>query len=76
MFIGPAFYVAHGLCFFLAVPALANLLVLRDGKLSKWYTAPFVCAVLGSCVVIVEYVVYEGLFGVKGTGGPFAYPPF
>jgi hypothetical protein len=54
---------------------MANLLVLRDGRLSKWYVAPFVCAALGFCVVIVEYIVYEALFGVDGTGGPFGVAP-
>ena len=75
--IGPAFWFAHRLCFYLGVPALANVLVLRNRMsfLSRWYVAAFPCALLGFSLVLMEFYVSEALYGVDGRGGPFGFPP-
>jgi hypothetical protein len=77
--VGPLFYGLHRLCFFLGVPALANILLTRGGKsvARKWYYIPLACAFLGFALVILEYNVTEALYGVEGYGGPFGTaPPF
>jgi hypothetical protein len=72
--LGPAFYIAHILFFFLGVPALANLLVLRsDGGLTaKWYVATLLCTALAFFLVLLQYGVSEALFGIDGEGGPYS----
>jgi hypothetical protein len=72
---GPGFYLVHRICFFLVVPALANFLLLRKDAWTRWQIIPFLCAPLAFWVVLLEYYVYESLYGVDGTGGPFGMPP-
>ncbi len=74
--VGPIFYHAHRLCFYLAAPSLANLLMLRPkGFLSRWYVAFLPCALLGILAVFVEYVVSDALYGPDGVGGTFGKAP-
>jgi len=71
--LGPMFYVAHSLLFFLGTPALANLLVLRQPRgILRWYWAVPVCTLFAFGLVILQYGVSEALFGVDGRHGPFS----
>jgi hypothetical protein len=74
--IGPSFYSIHITLFFLAVPALVNIMRLQNRYplLSRWYIIGFFCAICGLCVVLLQYVVSEALFGVDGMGGPYGKP--
>lgn len=64
--LGPGFYVAHLVVFFLGTPALANLLVLRPrrGSLASWYVATVLCTVSAFFLVLLQYTVSESLFGI------------
>src|SRR5436309_15642861 len=79
--IGPAFYLLHLLVFFLAVPALANLLVIRirNRAAKHGFGALFVVALLCSAlalpVVLTQYGVAEALYGIDGAGGPYGQAP-
>jgi hypothetical protein len=72
--IGPGFYVAHLVFFFLCPPALANVLVLRPqhGILSRWWVAGALCTVLAFCLVLLQYGVSEALYGIDGDNGPYS----
>jgi len=61
--IGPAFYPAHLIVFFLGPPALANLLVLRP-VLWKWYIAGIICTIFAVFLVLLQYGVSEALYGI------------
>ena len=61
--VGPAFYPAHLIVFFLGTPALANVLVLRT-VFCKWYVAGIICTVLGVFLVLLQYGVSESLYGI------------
>jgi len=71
--IGPIFYPIHSALFVLDVPALANVLVLknRPGFVGRWYIAAPMCAVLALALVLMQYHVTDSLYGPDGTGGPF-----
>jgi len=73
--LGPAFYVAHSVCFFLCTPALANVLVLRStrGSLSTWYVAGTLCTVLAFLAALLQYDVSESLYGIDGDNGPYSF---
>lgn len=71
--LGPGFYVVHLALFFLATPALANLLVFRHRK--RWYFVPFACAGLALCLVLFQYGVSESLYGINGDDGPYSKNP-
>jgi hypothetical protein len=75
--IGPAFYPLHLVLFFLSVPALANLLVIRMGDtvLGSWLAVALLCSALALPVVLTQYGVAEALYGVDGTGGPYGQAP-
>ena len=75
--IGPAFYTLHLVLFFLAVPALANLLIIKKGDtiLGSWFTVALLCSVLALPVVLTQYGVTEALYGVDDTGGPYGQAP-
>ena len=72
--IGPAFYVAHTVFFFLGTPALANVLLLRRGApvMRRWYLAGVVCTGFAFCLVLLQYGVSEALYGIDGTNGPYS----
>ena len=75
--IGPAFYPLHLVLFFLAVPALANvLLITRSGSvLGSWFVMGSLCSVLALPVVLTQYLVAEALYGSDGRGGPYGEAP-
>jgi hypothetical protein len=71
--IGPAFYVAHVIGFFLGTPALANMLVLgKHGKILRWYWAIPICTLFAFGSVLLQYGVSEALYGVDDMDGPFS----
>ena len=72
--VGPAFYVAHSVFFFLGTPALANVLLLRKrGPLvPRWYLAGALCTAFAFCLVLLQYGVSEALYGIDGTNGPYS----
>jgi len=74
--LGPGFYIAHLILFFLGPPALANLLVLRSlpGITAKWYVAASLCTVLAFFSVLLQYQVSESLYGIDGNDGPYSRP--
>ncbi len=56
--IGPGFYVAHLVFFFLCPPGLA--------------VAGALCTVLAFCLVLLQYGVSEALYGIDGDDGPYS----
>lgn len=76
--IGPAFYDAHFVVFFLSTPALANLLVLPPKRETpgNHYLATILCTVLAFFLVLLQYGVYEALYGIDGEGGPYSSKSF
>jgi hypothetical protein len=78
--VGPSFYPVHLIVFFLAIPALVNILVLtrRDSILGSvlgaWIVVGILGAVLALPVVLTQYIVSEALYGVDGHGGPYGEP--
>jgi hypothetical protein len=72
--LGPGFYVAHSALFFLCTPALANVLVLREGGwfARRWYFAPVICAPLAFFLVLLQYHVSEALYGLEGISGRYS----
>jgi hypothetical protein len=75
--LGPSFYIAHIIFFFLGTPALANLLVLRPGQglFSKWFVAGAICTAFAFFLVLLQYTVSESLFGIDGENGPYSELP-
>jgi hypothetical protein len=71
--LGPAFYVVHIAIFFLAVPSLVNLLVLKGGDtvLGWWVTVGVLSGMLALPLVLTQYGVSEALYGIDGQGGPY-----
>ena len=72
--VGPAFYVAHSIFFFLGTPALANALLLPKHRpvIRRWYLAGALCTVFAFCLVLLQYGVSEALYGIDGTNGPYS----
>ena len=72
--LGPGFYVAHIILFFIGTPALANLLVLRprNGFFAEWYVAGALCTVFAFILVLLQYTVSESLYGIDGKDGPYS----
>ena len=68
--LGPGFYIAHLIFFFLCTPALANILVLQGRRttVSKWYVAGLICTVFAVVLVLLQYGVSEALYGIDGDG--------
>ena len=64
--LGPGFYVVHLILFFISVPSLANLLVLRQrrGFVASWYIAAALCTMLAFFLVLLQYSVSEALYGI------------
>jgi hypothetical protein len=75
--IGPAFFPIHSVLFFLAVPALANLLMIKKAGtiLGSWPIVALLCSALSLPVVLTQYGVAEALYGVDGAGGPYGQAP-
>jgi hypothetical protein len=75
--VGPAFYPAHLLLCLLALPALANLLIIKKSGtvLGACFTVAFLCSLLALPVVLTQYEVAEALYGLDGTGGPYGQTP-
>ena len=73
-FVGPAFYAAHSVFFFLGTPALANVLLLRKRGpvVRRWYLAGALCTGFAFCLVLLQYGVSEALYGIDGTNGPYS----
>jgi hypothetical protein len=69
---GPAFFAVHNAIFFLGTPALANVLLLRERRPSRFLVCS-VCAILGFVLVLIGADVNEKLFGIDDVGGPFSY---
>lgn len=68
--IGELYYPIHIVLFFLTLPALTNIMRLQNkfGFLTRWYSIGVVCAVIGLCIVLQQYIVSEALFGIDGMG--------
>lgn len=77
--IGPIFYPIHLIIFFLSIPALANLLVIKkissSRSFGRWVVIGFFCSALALPVVLTHYGVAEALYGIDGTGGPYGQAP-
>ena len=65
---GWAFRTVHWALFFLGIPALANLLVLRAtaSAFRRWYVVAILCAALDVPLVLLHYSVMEGIYGING----------
>jgi hypothetical protein len=70
--IGPAFFAVHNAIFFLGTPALANILLLRERRPSRFLVCS-ACAIFGFVLVLIGADVNEKLFGIDDVGGPFSY---
>ena len=72
--LGPGFYPAHLLSFFLTTPALANLLVFRSraGVFLQGYVATVLCTVFAFFLVLLQYDVSESLYRQDGNNGPYS----
>jgi hypothetical protein len=74
--LGPIYYPIHLALFILAVPAFANVLLIKnDGSLvEEWLPIAAFCAVLALPLVVTQYYVAEALYGVNGNSGPYGAP--
>jgi hypothetical protein len=61
-----AFFPFHSVVFFLSIPALASVLVVKRGDtwLGSWIVVGVICAGLALPVVLTQYVVSEALYGI------------
>lgn len=75
--LGPGFYVVHIIFFFLGIPALANLFVLRPrgGFFARWYVTTVLCTAFAFLLVLLQYGVSESLYGINGDDGPYSRQP-
>jgi hypothetical protein len=62
--LGLSFYVVHVILFFISVPSLANVLVLRQRRrfVDRWYVAGLLCTVFAFLLVLLQYSVSESLY--------------
>jgi hypothetical protein len=69
------------LVFVFAIPALANLLVIRIGRstakrgIGTWFVVALLCGALALPVVLTQYGVSEALYGIDDEGGPYGHAP-
>jgi hypothetical protein len=72
--IGPAFWVLHLIVFWLGAPSVANFLVLSERLRFPGHrqVAGMAFGVMFFLLVLLQYHVYEELYGVDGRDGPFA----
>lgn len=61
---GPAFYPLHLVLFFLAVPSLANILVVGRAVPVGWPVIGLLSGALALPVVLTQYGVSEALYGI------------
>lgn len=75
--VGPLYEPGRAVVFFLATPALINLLVLQQRKVLKWYVVGPVCTALAFALVMLQFQVSEELYGVEGVDRPYrsSYSP-
>jgi hypothetical protein len=76
--IGPAYWYLHVIMFLLVAPSLscALLLLKRYKKFGWWWVgAAPICWFIGVYAILLQYHVFETLYGVEGSGGPFK-PPY
>ena len=73
--IGTSYYSIHSFLFFFTLPSLVNIMRLqtRIRFLSKWYVMGSICAFFGLCIVVLQYYVFEILYGIDGMGGPYSH---
>ncbi len=71
--LGPAYYPAHMLPFFLGTPSVANVVVLRPQakRMRGWSSAVPLCTIMALALVLMQYGVSEALYGIDGHGGRF-----
>jgi hypothetical protein len=69
--VGPGFYALHLAVFFLGIPALANLLLLRTQP-KEWFIVLPLCAAFALILVLLQYDVSERLYGINGNDGPYS----
>mgnify|MGYP001767848611 CR=1 FL=1 len=75
--LGSAYIYIHELLFLLAAPCLACSVLLRKkphGFGLWWLLMAPICWLVGVTAIIFQYHVYETLYGIDGTGGPFKFP--
>jgi hypothetical protein len=70
--VGSLFYGLHLMVFFLAVPALANVLVLQCRRRVTVPLAITLCTVFAFILVLMQYGVPEALYGIDGNDGPYS----
>jgi hypothetical protein len=63
--VGTVFYGVHLSVFFLGVPALANVLILRRRERVTIRRAIALCTVFAFILVLIQYNVTEALYGVE-----------
>ena len=75
--IGPLFYALHSVFILLAVPAFANLLIIkrRETVGGSTYLVALLCSLLALPVVLTQYGVAEALYGINGNSGPYGKAP-
>lgn len=68
---GSAFYALHLTVFFLSIPGLANIIILRRATGGFWrlLMVAACCAALALPVALTHVAVSEVLYGVGGSGG-------
>ena len=76
--LGSVFDVVHTVIFFLAVPSLVNLLVLKGGdKIWGWWvTVGVLSGILAVPLVLTQYGVSEALYGIDGVPSSLFLEPF
>lgn len=70
--IGSAFYALHLTVFFLSIPGLANIIILRRATGGFWrlLMVGACCAALTLPIALTQVAVSAVLYGVDGSGGP------
>jgi hypothetical protein len=74
---GSAFLNLHAVVLIFSTPALANLLVLPRTIPSaiRYPLAAILCGFLFTGLVLMQFCVFESLYGVDGISGPFSAKP-
>ncbi|MBI5092018.1 MAG: hypothetical protein HZB26_06180 [Candidatus Hydrogenedentes bacterium] len=70
--IGPAFYQIHSFCFFFGPPSLVNVIMLGPTRRFHWLVPALWCAAFGLFLVLLQYGVFETLYGVESGTGPYS----
>mgnify|MGYP000935266031 CR=1 FL=1 len=75
--LGPTYVFIHELLFLIVAPCLACSVLLSrkpSGFGLRWLLMAPICWLVGIAAILFQYHVYEALYGVDGTGGPFNFP--